>query len=111
MSSETENTLRERCSECQILMKCKKAINFEGKRICRNCHRKHVIIIPTNPQIFREPVDVHYNVCLNMTQTQDLILKKRLKYLFPHSKQTTSAYVRGLILGDLKQWLDKEAQK
>ena len=80
-------------------------MSFGGKRICRTCHRKHIILIPHNPQIFREPVDKHHVMFVNLTRTQEIILKKRIKYLFPHMKQSIGTYVRGLILGDLQFWL------
>lgn len=61
--------------------------------------------MPGGPQIFREPLDQHRSVFITLTKTQNIVLKRRLEYLFPHSKQSMSNYVRELILGDLRNWL------
>lgn len=95
---------REKCQECQRTMKCKAAINLEGKRVCRTCYKRQVTIMPSVPGLFKEPINKSRVIYLCLTETQNRLLGERLKYLFPLNQQSLGTYARALILGDLKHW-------
>lgn len=98
--------LYDKCDECE--KKIKNFHIYKNKILCGMCYRKHFIIVPGLPKFFDEPLNCPIAFHITLTKLQKHILDKRMKYLFPDSKNHRGKYLRGLILGDIEYWKNSE---
>lgn len=104
--------LADHCETCSKKVKPAKIHMIEGKLLCSNCYRRGIIIMPQIPQLFKEPLNRNVSLTLNITNTQNDLLKKRLEFLFPLKKgRNKCEYLRLLFLADLAHWKNEMEKK
>ena len=102
------------CEECGI--KTKNIRIFKGKYLCYKCYRKSFTSMRISGMglTFNEPLNRQLIFTTCLTENQNDLLIKRLKYLYPYKLEKKSnkiikragisEYVRGLILADIEMW-------
>ncbi len=107
------------CEDCE--KKTRNIRIFKGEHLCYNCFQKKttsmsIVGLEMNLS-FNEPITSQSIVSINLTETQNELLSKRLKYIFPYKnhkinlKAGITEYIRELILADTEIWERIEKEK